>query len=89
MTKAQKNYPATKGELAAAIIGVKKFKYFLQGGTPFILRTDHKAGKKMEHPDTNSAAMDGTAIPIQLHADVQEGIAARKRRQPQQEARAA
>ena len=54
MTKAQKNYPATKGELAAAIIGVKKFKYFLQGGTPFILRTDHKAlesMKKMEHPE--------------------------------------
>ena len=38
----QRNYSATKGELAAVILGLQKFKYFLTG-TPFTLRTDHKA----------------------------------------------
>ena len=49
----QKNYAATKGELAGVILGLKKFKYFLVG-TEFTLRTDHKALEaitKLENPE--------------------------------------
>ena len=52
LSKAQKNYSATKGELAAIIIFLKAFKYYLQL-RPFIIRTDHAALtsiKTMESP---------------------------------------
>ena len=52
LSKAQRNYSATKGELAAIIIFLKAFKYYLQL-RPFIIRTDHAALtaiKTMESP---------------------------------------
>ena len=52
LSKSQKNYSATKGELAAIIIFLKSFKYYLQL-RPFVIRTDHAALtsiKTMDHP---------------------------------------
>ena len=42
LPKSAKNYAPTKGEMAAAIIFLRMFKYYLQG-KPFVLRTDHKS----------------------------------------------
>ncbi len=50
LTKAQGNYSPNKGELAAAIIFMKKWKYYLQH-RPFLLRTDHRALKWMHTMD--------------------------------------
>ena len=52
LSKSQRNYSATKGELAAIIIFLKSFKYYLQL-RPFVIRTDHSALtsiKTMDHP---------------------------------------
>ena len=42
LTKSQRNYPATKGELSAVIHFIRHWRYYLQH-RPFVLRTDHKA----------------------------------------------
>ena len=39
--KAQRSYPSAKGELAAVILGLKKFEHILRA-KPFIIRTDSK-----------------------------------------------
>ena len=41
MSKSQRNYPPTKGELAAVIYFLKHWRYYLQH-RPFLLRTDHQ-----------------------------------------------
>ena len=46
LNSAQRNYSAHKGELAAVLIFVKKYSYFLRGKS-FILRTDCEALKYM------------------------------------------
>ena len=41
LSKSQRNYSATKGELAAVIYFLKHWRYYLQH-RPFLLRTDHQ-----------------------------------------------
>ena len=54
LTKSQANYGSTKGELAAAIIFMRRWKYYLQfTKVPFTLRIDNRALKwiyEMETP---------------------------------------
>ena len=41
---AEQNYPSHKGELAAAVMGMRKFEHILRF-KPFILRTDSKCNE--------------------------------------------
>ena len=53
LSSAQANYAPTKGELAAIIIGLKKFRYFI-ADSHVTIRTDHRALeqiKTMEAPE--------------------------------------
>ena len=42
-SKRQMNYSVTRKELLAIVTFIKEFKYYLQGGKPFKVRTDHSA----------------------------------------------
>ena len=42
-SKRQMNYSVTRKELLAIVTFIKEFKYYLQGGKPFRVRTDHSA----------------------------------------------
>jgi len=58
LTKCQRNWPSTKGELYAGMAWMIKYRYYLQYGTKFLWRTDNNALKYIKTMDCPSGIVE-------------------------------
>ena len=58
LTKSQRNWPSTKGELYAGMAWMIKYRYYLQYGKPFKWRTDNNALKAIRTMDCPSGIVE-------------------------------